>query len=524
VGQWEAWGDKLDIPYTSPELQREAELSAAVIKVHEDRTYGGALVASLSVPWGQAHDDLGGYHLVWTRDAVEAAFAMIAVGQTQDAARTLAYLIGTQAEDGSWAQNYFPDGRGYWTGNQLDEVALPVLLACKLKSVGALSITVPVETMIRKAIAHIVRSGPASDQDRWEENAGISPFTLTVSICALVAAAEFFGEEEHDYLLSLADSWNERIEAWTYVTNGPYCGPAGVSGYYVRLAPLAAKGGLEGKVLVRNRDAGDGLVAAGDLVGLEFLYYVRAGLRAADDPRIVATVKVIDRFLKVDTPSGPSYHRYNGDGYGENVDGSAFDGSGVGRLWPLLTGERGHYAVCAGEDGKPWLEAMVKMTGPGGLLPEQIWDSDPIPGLGLYPGKPSGSAMPLVWAHAEFLKLLAADANKRPAELLDAVESRYGRAIPTARVWHWRLASPVGRLPRGKTLLIENGEPFLLHFGLDGWNTAVDRQSSPTQFGMHGVTLTAKELKAADSLVFTLYFPGADKWIGKDFEVELGEE
>jgi glucoamylase len=131
--------------------------------------------------------------------------------------------------------------------------------------------------------------------------------------------------------------------------------------------------------------------------------------------------------------------------------------------------------------------------------------------------------MPLVWAHAEFLKLLAADANKRPAELLDAVESRYGRAIPKAPVWHWRLASPVGRLPPGKALLIENGEPFLLHFGLDGWEKPVDRKSAPTQFGMHGVMLTAKELKAADSLIFTLYFPGPDKWIGKDFEVELGE-
>src|SRR3569623_250108 len=95
VNQWEAWGKTLVIPYTSPELQREAELSAAVIKIHEDRTYGGALVASLSVPWGSSHDDLGGYHLVWTRDAVEAAFALIAVGQTGDAARTLAYLIGT---------------------------------------------------------------------------------------------------------------------------------------------------------------------------------------------------------------------------------------------------------------------------------------------------------------------------------------------------------------------------------------------------------------------------------------------
>lgn len=521
VEQWEAWGKALKIPYTSPELQREAELSAAVIKIHEDRTYGGALVASLSVPWGQAHDDLGGYHLVWTRDAVEAAFAMIAIGQLQDAARTLAYLIGTQAANGSWAQNYFPDGRGYWTGNQLDEVALPVLLACKLKSVGALAIATPVETMLRQAVGYIVRNGPMSDEDRWEENAGVSPFTLTVSICALVAAAEFFGTAESDYLLALADSWNERIEAWTYVAQGPYCRAVGVDGYYVRLAPRAVDGGLKGQIAVKNRD-GEENIAAGDLVGMEFLYYVRAGLRAADDPRIRDSLKVAEALLKVETPSGPSYHRYNGDGYGENADGSAFDGSGIGRLWPLLTGERGHYAVCAGESGKPWLEAMVRMTGPGGLIPEQIWDTDPIPALGLYPGKPSGSAMPLVWAHAEFLKLLAADANQRPAELLEAVETRYGQMPPNAPLWHWRQQSPVDELPKGKALLIEAAEPFLLHLGYNGWHRVADQKSSPTAFGMHGVRLEAEELDGPKVLDFTFYFTDREAWLGKDLHVALG--
>ena len=522
VDQWEAWGKTLVIPYTSTELQREAELSAAVIKIHEDRTYGGALVASLSVPWGSAHDDIGGYHLVWTRDMVEAAFAMIAVGQTKDAARALAYLVATQADEGSWAQNYFPDGRGYWHGNQLDEVALPVLLACKLKSVGGLTISMPVEAMIHRAIGHIVRNGPTSDQDRWEENAGVSPFTLTIVICALVAAAEFFQTDERDYLLSLADSWNERIEDWTYVTGGRFAASTGVKGYYIRLAPRAADGGIKGNVAVRNRED-DATIAAGDLIGLEFLYYVRSGLRAADDPRIVDTVKVVDTFLKVDTPSGPSYHRYNGDGYGENADGSAFDGSGIGRLWPLLTGERGHYAVCLGEDAHPYLQAMVRMTGPGGLIPEQIWDTDPIPERGLYPGKPSGSAMPLVWAHAEFLKLLAAQTNGRPVEMLDSIESRYdGGKPPNAPVWHWRPTCPISVLPKGKAILIEQPEPFKLHFGFNGWHRPVDQQSSPTQFGMHGVKLEADELDGATSLSFTFYFTDRKEWLGQDFSVPLG--
>lgn len=504
--QWEGWGRTLDIPYTSPELKREAELSAAVIKIHEDRAYAGAVVASLSVPWGSSHDDLGGYHLVWTRDAVEAAFALITVGQVADASRILAYLIGTQAEDGSWAQNYFPDGRGYWSGNQLDEVALPVLLMAKLKAVGGLTLALPVEAMVKKAVGFIVRNGPMSDQDRWEENAGASPFTLTVTICALVAAAPLFASEERAYLLSLADCWNERIERWTYSTAGALCEVHGVDGYYVRVAPRAISGGLRGTIDVRN--VAQRTIAASDLVGMEFLYLVRGGLRAFDDPGIVNTLKIIDSVLRRDTPSGPSYYRYNGDGYGEHADGSAFDGNGIGRLWPLLTGERGHYAVAAGGDARPYLEAMSRMTGPGGLIPEQIWDSAPIADFGLEPGKPSGSAMPLVWAHAEFLKLLAARANGRAAELLDAVTQRYGGKVPSAPTWHWRNNSPFSTIPRGKAILIERPAPFTLLISLDAAPGMAARQSTPTAFGLHGVSIGADELEQCK--VVRLDFPVAD--------------
>jgi glucoamylase len=498
--QWESWGKTLAIPYTSPELKREAELSAAVVKIHEDRTYGGALVASLSVPWGSSHDDLGGYHLVWTRDAVEAAFAMISVGQINDAARTLAYLIGTQAADGSWAQNYFPDGRGYWKGSQLDEVALPLLLMAKLEAIGALTIARPIEEMIKKAAGYIVRNGPMTDQDRWEENAGASPFTLAVTISALVAAAEHFGPEARAYLLSLADCWNERIEDWTYTTTGRYCVPCGVEGYYVRLGPRVSEGGLRGDIPIRNTT--EAPVAARDLVGLDFLYLVRTGLRSAHDPRIIATLKVVDEVLRVETPRGPSYYRYDGDGYGEHADGSPFDGTGVGRLWPLLTGERGHFAVAAGEDANSYLEAMARMTGPGGLIPEQVWDREPVPEYGLEPGRPSGSAMPLVWAHAEFLKLLAARANGRPTELLDAVRVRYAGKAPHAPQWHWRENSLFDAMPAGRALSIERERPFTLHFGIGEEALDSERQSEPGPFGIHIVKFDADELPAEGVLRF----------------------
>ncbi|MHA6692943.1 glycoside hydrolase family 15 protein [Devosia sp. A449] len=519
IDGWEKWGETLQIPYASPELRYQAELSAAVLKIHQDRTYAGSIIASLSVPWGSSHDSLGGYHLVWPRDAVEAALALMSVGQSDDALSMLAYLIGTQGVNGGWAQNYYPDGRSYWTGVQLDQAALPVVLVGKLRASGALVPSIPVEAMVRSAIGFVVRNGPVSEQDRWEENAGITAFTLSVAIVALVAAAEFLDPDERDYALSLADCWNERIEEWIYTSDGPLCGEHEVGGYYVRIAPPPSQGGIGGRVQLKNRKDGD--IAADALVAMGYLYLVRTGLRRPDDPRILSTLKVTEQVLRADTPSGVSYYRYNGDGYGEHVDGAPYDGTGIGRPWPLLTGERGHYAVTAGEDPLPFLNAMTKMTGPGGLIPEQIWDTEAISERGLFPGKPTGGAMPLVWAHGEFLKLLAAHATGRPVELLDVVQVRYDGLAPRATTWHWRTDSPFERLPAGRDLLIESAEPFSLHFGFDGWQRLGDTQAAQNSFGMHGVRLTAGELSGAEVLNFTLLFAGREAQRGSDQRIIL---
>lgn len=502
VHGWEDWSRTLVLPQVSRELRRQAELSAAVLKIHEDRTYNGAIVASLSVPWGQSRNDVGGYHLVWTRDAVQAALALVTIGKSDDAQRVLAYLIGTQADDGSWGQNSFPSGLGYWTGNQLDEVVMPLLLAAKLRATGELIVSRPLEAMIRRALTYVVRNGPMTDQDRWEENSGASPFTLSLLLAAMVSLADFFGAEERGYLLALADCWNERIESWTYTTTGKFCASHHVPGYYVRLGAKPEDGGLQGSIPVRNRS--DGLLEpSADLIGLEFLYLVRTGLRRADDPRIKATVGLVDAVLGVDTASGQSYYRYNGDGYGEHADGGPYDGTGIGRPWPLLTGERGHYAVSAGDDAQPYLDAMNRMTGPGGLLPEQIWDAEPLPERNLFPGKPSGSAMPLVWAHAEFLKLLAAKTSERPVELFDPVLERWDREVPKAATWFWRAASAFNTAPRGRTLQFEAAEPFTLAYRVDD-GAEISVQAGQTPFGLHGATLAGDVTANATRLSFSL--------------------
>lgn len=519
VAEWENWAEQLTIPEMRRDLARQVENSAAVLKTHEDRTYPGATVASLSIPWGNTHDDAGGYHLVWTRDASETGLGLLAIGMKSEACRMLTYLIATQTGDGHWSQNYYPNGRPFWTGIQLDEVGFPIVLAAKLRDCDGLAGLHGVNHMIEKAATYIVRHGPLSPQDRWEENAGASPFTLAVEISALVAAATFMRGKEKSYLLSLADYWNERIEDWTYIMGGPFAEPMGVDGYYVRIGLPPTEGGLCGRIDVRNRP--NGWLPAVALVGLEFIYLARMGLRKPDDPRIRDSVKVIDKVLRVETPNGAAYRRYNEDGYGEHSDGRAFDGTGTGRAWPLLAGERGHLDVLLGKDATPYLEAMAKMTGPGGLIPEQVWDSDPIPERFLAPGKPTGSAMPLVWAHSEFIKLALAAKTGRPIERLEAVEDRYGGERPEAATWHWRHDTGFDELPVGRELLVEATAPFSLHYGFDGWQNVRDQASTPTCFGMHGVRLTPGDLRGAASLDFTFHDAEPDRWEGTNYRIDL---
>jgi GH15 family glucan-1,4-alpha-glucosidase len=368
--------------------------------------------------------------------------------------------------------------------------------------------------MIRRAATYLARTGPMSPQDRWEENAGANPFTLAVEVAALVAAAPFLDAPDRAYALSLADYWNARIEDWCYVSDTDLARRVGVPGYYVRIASPTPVG-PPGRVEVRNR-AGE-TVPAAELVGLEFAYLARLGLRRADAPEMRASLQVADAVLRVETPSGPLYHRYNCDGYGEHDDGGPFDGTGIGRVWPLLTGEVGHLALLDHGDALPYLETMRRTAGPCGLLPEQAWDTAAVPERGLFPGRPSGSAMPLVWAHAEFLKLLMARAAGRPCERLRSVESRYDEVRPDPDTWRWRDSAPFAAAPEGKDVVIEDTRPFALHVGVDGWQDAVDLDAEPIGLGMYGVRLPAAWLAARRRVQFTRRYAGS--WEGVDHEM-----
>src|SRR5438034_8140654 len=218
---------------------------------------------------------LGGYHLVWPRDLVETALGFLAAGAELDALRVLRYLESTQEADGHWAQNLWLDGRPYWGGMQMDETAFPILLVDMLRREAkyALGDLQRWWKLVERAAKFIVRNGPVTQQDRWEEDAGYSPFTLAVEVAGLLAAADVadnVGESAMaSYLRELADVWNENIERWTYSTNGDLARQVGVDGYYVRIAPPesdCAASPTEGFVPIKNRPPGENVDRASHVI------------------------------------------------------------------------------------------------------------------------------------------------------------------------------------------------------------------------------------------------------------------
>ena len=527
VQGWRDWYAKSRIPveYVAdlPAIcTRQFQISALVLRVHQDKTYPGAMVASLSVPWGNTKEEREGYHLVWPRDLVECAGALLAVGATREAGNTLRYLRATQLADGHWQQNQYLGGTPYWTGVQLDETALPVVLAALLAERGALGGT-EVADMVLRALSYIVRNGPQTDQDRWEESAGLNTFTVACCIAALVSGADFLPGDARDLALDFADFWNARLEDWTAVLDSPLARAHGVSGYYVRVAPAQAtaeRGALQRVLSIKNLTLDPGLPASSQF-GVDFLQLVRFGLRLPDDPLIVGSVRLADALLKVDTPNGPCWHRYHDDGYGEHDDGSAYDGVGRGRAWPLLTGERAHYELVSGNDPLPLMEAMARMASPGGMLPEQIWDAPSIPQRGLLFGEATGSAMPLAWTHAEFVKLVASRALKRPFDRPEAVWRRYrGKRVKSLRAI-WAKHAPIGDMAAGTSLTIALDAPANVHYGFDGWHNVADAKTLPNPLGLHLVQIDTSRFEAGRTIDFTFWYVPSGQAAGSDYHIAI---
>lgn len=527
TSEWQEWLEGCTLPGAPDDGL--ARSSAAVLRSHESVSFPGGIIASLSIPWGfdKGDDDLGGYHLVWPRDLVEAAGGLLAIGADADAMRVLDYLWATQDGDGHWPQNMWLDGTPYWTGIQLDETALPILLvdAWARNAGGDATRYWP---MVRRAAAFLVAAGPVTPQDRWEEDAGYSPFTLAASIAGLLVAADLADRVDEPglarHLRETADFWNDSIEQWTYVAETSLAAKVGVAGYYVRIGSADGDGAptpAAGWIPIKNRPPGEDGAPADHIVSPDALALVRFGLRRPEDPRIVDSVAVIDHLLAVALTPESAWRRYPGDGYGEHDDGSPFDGSGVGRPWPLLTGERAHYELAAERPGRAaeLADAMAGFSRQG-LLPEHVWDGPDLPAREMVRGRPSGSAMPLLWAHAEYLKLRRSLDAGSVFDLPPQTAARYGRgAPPSCGIAIWKPNHKIRRMAAGRTLRIELPAPALVRWSQDHWATSHDATTAPSGLGTHCVDVAPQPGAAA--VVFSLRWNG--EWEGADYTVALEE-
>ena len=541
IEQWHRALSPSSLAAASTDGGRLMRISHNVILTHEDKTYSGAFIASASIPWGasKGDDDLGGYHLVWTRDMVQSAGALLACGRTETARRALVYLACTQRPDGGFAQNFWIDGTAYWTGIQLDEVAFPIILAWRLWKVDGLG-SFDVFPFVERAAAFLVRYAPVTQQERWEENAGYSPSTLAVVITALVCAADLARSQKSTELASFLEGYADWIEAhldeWT-TTDDVVLLP-GVKRHYMRIRPPAPGEPFHNPTLqpgfihIANRGADEQSdFDAREIVNHGFLELVRYGIRRADDPLITESLKVVDCCLKYETPYGPCWRRYNHDGYGQKKDGSAYSGWGQGRAWPLLGGERAHYELAAGHDVTPFITAYEKFSSVGGMLPEQVWDHEDLPSEGMYEGRSAGSAQPLVWAHAEYIKLLRSVVDGKIFDTIPVVAERY--AVPPGTrsfknaIEIFQVARPIAQVPAGQTLRIIDANRFNVHYTFDDWRTTLTANSRVVGYPGSFVDIPTAPTTESDpgKLTFTLHWPECpdvpEHWLGHNVDVEI---
>jgi glucoamylase len=409
--------------------------SVLTLAASEDKTHRGAYVASPTMPWVWGKEAPSGpYHLVWSRDLYQIGTGLIAAGDTDGANRALDFLFTTQQKpDGSFPQNSKVDGTPVWGGLQLDEVALPIVLAHQLGRTDAAS-----WAHVKRAADFLIgftqdgHQAPWTPQERWENQSGYSPATIAAEIAGLVCAADIAkangdGASAERYLAT-ADAWQGRVKAWTATSTGPYSSQP----YFLR---LSKDGNPDAATAYAVGDSGPSHADQRTVVDPSFLDLVRLGVLPADDPTVVNSLKVVDAQLGVATERGLFWHRASFDGYGEKRNGDPWEFGlpddsflTLGRAWPLLNGERGEQQLAAGDaaGAEAQLTTMAGSAGPGGMLPEQVWDTRPPAGDEPFtPGTPTFSATPLAWTHAQYIRLAWDLAAGKVLEQPDVVAARY---------------------------------------------------------------------------------------------------
>ncbi|WP_227132005.1 glycoside hydrolase family 15 protein [Halorubellus salinus] len=446
------------------DLAAQYNAAAMVLKAVEDKTYRGASIASPSVPWGSrvSARDAGdhGYNFVWARDLYQVFTAFDALGDPESAAEHLEYVFAYQHDgDGFLPQNTWIDGRTRWGGEQLDEIAFPLVMVDQLRRRHDYGLAdAGYDYAAPRAMAeYLVHGGPRTEQERWEEEDGFSPSTVAATVAGLAAAARLAESEGRadDALVyrAVADHWQRSVVDWTATTtgvdpdgdlaaadrehggSGRAPSPEAATPYFLRVTDDADPDDGAGRSLANGGPTLDerGIVDAG------FLELVRLGVLPHDHSVVENSLSVVDDTIRVDTPNGPAWYRYNGDGYGEvGVDGDSVDAgtpwsvthAGRGRLWPILTGERAEYELLAGTESgdlapERLLDAMAAFANDGRMIPEQVWDREDSTAYGWAFGEGTASATPLAWSMAGFVRLARSLDAGTPVERPRATASRY---------------------------------------------------------------------------------------------------
>jgi glucan 1,4-alpha-glucosidase len=429
-------------------------LSVNVLKASEDKTFPGAVVASLGSPWGQAVSagDLpdgkpvyfGSYREIFARDLYESFSGFYAAGDMRTARATVTWLFSKQQQpDGRFPRNSMVNGKKAPDsgGDQLDETAYPILMALQAGFDRDRDLY---RNHIRKAADFVVAHGPSFGSERWEEPGGYSPSTIAAEIAGLTAAGIIASrnddQQRANVYFATADHFQRSIKSWT-VTGG-------------RFIRLSKTGDPNAAI---EYSLGNGSVSADQrsVVDGGFLELTRLGILPPNDPEVTRSLARVDQVIKRETPNGPGWYRYGTDapgtedGYGDCYEPDPTScgptgkpwptgNSGSGHLWPVLAGERAEHHLELGDKrtAKSLLDAMRKQASGVGLIPEQIWENPALPkspfgtdpataSIGFEPGESVGSASPLTWAQAQSVRLTQAIAAGRPVEQPAEVRARY---------------------------------------------------------------------------------------------------
>jgi glucoamylase len=481
VSQWNSFDNSLNVPPAvgstqaiQQARQQEYYLAANVLKASQDKQTG-AFVAGLGTPWGESNgdSDAGGYHLVWERDMYEFSSALIVAGDTADPKRALLWAFDTQQQsDGHFPQNSYVNGTPYWTGIQMDEQAFPLILAWKL----GVTDSTDYNNHIKPAADYIIEHGPWTGEERWEENSGFSPSTIAAEIAGLLCAAQIAGDNgdtvNQNRFTSYADYYQQLVQDWTFTTSGPLG-----NGYYFERIDDDANPNDGHTINIAN---GGGSHDERSVVDAGFLELVRQGVMPANSPYITLSLPVIDSTIEQTVNGNQYWHRYNYDGYGEQADGSDYNGTGIGRLWPILSGERGIYTIATGGNADSFITDMTAAENGSGMIPEQVWDNSAPSGY--TPGTPTKSMNPLNWAMGEYITLLFSAANNDIADVPSVTLSRY---VTNAYQPHsgYVVDYNPAQLYQGSALTIyydgslASGSHVYLHWGENNWQNidAVDK-------------------------------------------------